>query len=354
MLRALKETPGCPKGRRWWALYVVGAVVTLYAHSLGAFALLAVNLLAFIRRPWRWRLPALLISDLVVLIVFSPWLIGVLPGQVSFVGRGYWIAPPGMAGAVRAVMLPVLTFYEPVPPWLLGLGLFAGALVLVLVALRIGAARSRAGWFLLLCWVPIVSLLLISCWRPLYLERALLPSALFYLIVTGWLLVRARLPRILVVGLIVLLLTVTGGSLWIHYTYAGFPRPPFQAAVAYLRAEVAPGDAVVHTNKMTFFPMHVYDPDLPGVFLADAPGSSQDTLSYPTQKMLGIYAIPTMAQAVGDARRVWLIYFPREMGEVRAPCGGYPDLPGLSSRFVRVDERGFGDLMVALYRREDR
>lgn len=354
LLRALEETPGRAKCRRWWALYVVGAVVTLYAHSLGAFVLLAFHLLSVVRRPWRRRLPALLLADLAALAVFSPWLIGVLPGQVDFVGRGYWIASPGMAEVVRAAMLPVLTFYEPVPPWLLVPGLFASALVLALVTLRVGVVRSRAGWFLLLCWVPIVSLLLVSCWRPLYLERALLPSALFYLVAMGWLLVRGRLPRILLVGLIVLLLTVTCGSLGVHYAYAGFPRPPFQATVAYLRAQVEPGDAVVHTNKLTFFPMHVYDPDLPGVFLADASGSPQDTLSYPTQEMLGIYATPTLAQAVGDARRVWLVYFPREVDEVRALGGEVPDLPGLSGRFVRVDERGFGDLMVALYRREDR
>jgi hypothetical protein len=251
-------------------------------------------------------------------------------------------------------MLPVLTFYEPVPSWLLGPALFAGILLLAFVALRILRDRSRAGWFLFLCCVPIGSLLLISCWRPLYLERALLPSALFYLVVIGWLLARGKLPDVLWLALLALMLAVTAGALAVHYTYASFPRPPYQAAVAALRTRVEPGDAVVHTTKLTYFPMHAYDPGLPGVFLADAPGSPQDTLSYPTQELLGIYATPTIAQAVGGARQVWLIYFPREVEEVEALGVEHPVLLWLSDRFVRVDEQRFNDLVVALYRREAR
>ncbi|NIV34850.1 MAG: hypothetical protein GWN58_36950, partial [Anaerolineae bacterium] len=79
--------------------------------------------------------------------------------------------------------------------WLLGLGLFVSLGLLVLLVLRVWRARSRAGWFLLLCWVPIIALMLVSRWRPVYLERALLPSALFYLVAVGWLLAREGLPR---------------------------------------------------------------------------------------------------------------------------------------------------------------
>jgi uncharacterized membrane protein len=106
LLRALNE------GKlRWWALYAVGAALTLYAHNLGAFAVLALNLLALARRR-RWRrLPALVLADAVALILFAPWLIGVLPGQLGFIERAYWLRPPGASEAVRALMLPVLTFY---------------------------------------------------------------------------------------------------------------------------------------------------------------------------------------------------------------------------------------------------
>lgn len=343
----------------WWIFYAVSAALTVYAHNLGAFVLLALNLLVVTRRRWWHRLPALALADLGALVLFSPWLIAVLPGQVGFVGRGYWLAPPGADELVRAVMLPVLTFYEEAPFWLLGGGLPTGLLLLALLVLRVWRTRAPVGRFLFLWWVPVGLLWLVSQWRPVYLERALLPSALFCLVAAGWLLARGGLPRPLNLGLATMLLASAVGALWGHYAYAGFPRPPFREAVAYLRARVEPGDAVVHTNKLTYFPVCYYAPDVTGVFLADPAGSPQDTLAYPTQEALGIFATPTIAEAVGTAQRVWLVYFPREMEEMQALGAEHPALAwlegrsaaGSGPRFVEVERGQFGDLVVALYRR---
>ncbi len=343
------ETRNTPLVIVYWSLYIVAAALTLYAHNLGAAALLALHLLVVTRRRWWRRLPALLLADLAALALFSPWLLAVLPGQVSFVERSYWVTPPGPVELARAAMQPVLTFYEPAPTWVLALGLFVGLLLLALLALRAGRSRLRAGWFLLLWATPILVLLLLSLWRPVYLERALLPSALFYLVAVGWLLVRGGLPRPLRWGLSALLAVTVAGSLLTHYTYARFPRPPFDEAAATLRERVGPGDAVVHTNKLTYFPMHFYAPDLPAAFLADPPGSPQDTLAYPTQEALGLFASATISEAVGAAERVWLVYFPQEIAE----WGGvHPALTWLEGRFVLVDQQPFNDLVVALYRRE--
>jgi len=233
----------------------------------------------------------------------------------------------------------------------LALAFFTGLLLLAWLALRLWRTRSRGGWFFLLCWGPILLLFLVSRWRPVYLERALLPSALFYLVAVGWLLVRGGLPRPLRLGLIVLLAVTTAGSLGVHYTYASFPRPPFQAAAAYLQARVEPADAVVHTNKLTYFPMYVYVPGESGVFLADPPGSPQDTLAYPTQEALGIFAASTVTEAVGAAQQVWLVYFPREVEEMRGMGAEHPALHWLEGRFDKAGQERFNDLVVALYRR---
>ena len=334
---------------RWWAFYAGAAALTLYAHNLGAFVLVALNLLVLLRREWRRHLLALAVADLIALGLFGPWLLGVLPGQLGFLRRGYWLARPGAQELVRALMFPTFTFYEPAPPWLLGLGLLTGLLILALLGLRVWRMHSRAGWFLLLCWGPVLSLFLVSQQRPIYLDRALLPAALFYLVAVGWLLARGKLPRLLQLGLAGLLAAGVAGSLWIHYTYAGFPRPPFREAVGYLRDRVEPADAVVHTNKLTYFPMHAYDPELPGVFLADPPGSPQDTLARPTQEALDIIASSSMTDAVGDAERVWLVYFPREMAEVQALGAEHPALAWLGARFVPVVEERIEDLVIATY-----
>lgn len=309
----------------WWTLYAGAAALTLYAHNLGAFVLLSLHLLAVARRRWWRRLPALILADLVVLALFGPWLVGVLPGQMEFVGRGYWLAPPGAEAIVRAIMVPVLTFYELPPAWLLIVGLFTSVLLLVVLVLRVWRCRSRAGWFLLLCWVPILSLMLVSCWQPVYLERALLPSALFYLCAAGWLLVQGKLPQYLDLGLIVLLAVTIVGSLAAHYTYARFPRPSFDRMNALIRSRMAPGDVVVHDNKLTFFPSRYYDPFLPQTFCPDLPGMGSDTLALPTQEALGLFPTP-IDQAVADGGKgVWYVAFDRTWEEYRVL--GYADAP---------------------------
>jgi 4-amino-4-deoxy-L-arabinose transferase-like glycosyltransferase len=338
---------------RWWAFYAVAAALTLYAHNLGAFVLLALNLLVLLRREWRRHILSLAVANLVALGLFGPWMLGVLPGQLGFVGRGYWLVPPGAQELVRALLFPIFTFYEPAPLWLLGLGLLTGVLTLALLGLRIFRTRSRAGWFVLLCWVPVLSLFLVSQLRPIYLERALLPAALFYLVAVAWLLARGKLPRPMQLGLVGLLAAGVAGSLAVHFTYAGFPRPPFPKAVGYLRDRAAPGDAVVHTNKLTFFPMHAYAPELPGVYLADPPGSPQDTLARPTQEALGLIASSTITDAVGGAGRVWLVYFPREMQEARAQGAEHLALAWLEARAVPAAEERIEDLVIATYQMEE-
>lgn len=346
LLRAL-ERPRL----RWWALYIGAGALTLYTHNLGAFTLLGMNLLTLTRPRWRRRLPALTLADLVLLALYGPWLIAVLPGQIGFVGKGYWLTPPGAAEALRAPMLPILTYYEPPPSWLLGPGLFLGLLLLVLLTMRILRRPSRAGQFLFLGWTPPLALLLLSLWRPLYLERALLPSALFYVVAIGWFLVRGGLPRALQWALAALLAVTTLGSLVGHYTYVGFPRPPFQEAVAYLQRHLSPADAVVHTSKLTYLPMHYYAPDLPGEFLV----SPQDTLTAPTQEALGIVAAPTITEAVGTADQVQLVYFARELKEVEIlgdEHATYSRLIWLDQHFEEVKSQRFVDLVITLYRRE--
>ncbi|MBN1955649.1 MAG: glycosyltransferase family 39 protein [Anaerolineae bacterium] len=328
MLRALESRGEGEKARpsfKWWALYAAAAALTLYAHNLGAFVLIALHLLVLTQRRWRRRLLELAAADLGALLLFAPWLIGVLPGQLGFVQRGYWLAPPGAGEAVRALMLPLLTFYEPAPSWLLALGLFTGLLLLVLLITRAARARSRAGWFLWLCWAPLLLLMLVSLWRPLYLERALLPAALFYLLAIGWLLARGGLPRPLRVALVALLLLATSASLVNHYTYARFPRPPFEQMDDWLQQRLSPGEVVLHDNKLTFFPAYLYDPTLPHAFCPDLAGSSSDTLARPTQEALGLFATPISQTVTPTVGGVWYVAFDRTWVEYRAL--GYDDGP---------------------------
>jgi hypothetical protein len=326
----------------------------MYTHSLGAFTLLALNLLALILPSGRRHLLHLVLANLAAVVLYSPWLVSAIPTQLTFVGQSYWIDPPGADAVFRALMLPVFTFYEPPPIWLLGLELFTAMLLLVFLILQLQRQGTRARWFLLLGVAPIIGMMAISLWKPVYLERALLPAALFYLIALGWLLTKANVPDIVTRGLTVLLLVTTAASLWSHYTYVGFPRPPFPKAVAYLEDREMPGDAVIHPDKSTFLPVHYYAPDLSDAYLADPPGSAHDTLSPSVQEALGITATSTITKAVGAADRVWLVYFPHEMEAMRSLTPGCSAYCWIERRFVEVGRETFGGLVVAAYERTNR
>jgi 4-amino-4-deoxy-L-arabinose transferase-like glycosyltransferase len=313
LLRALER-----QRFRWWAAYTVAAAVTLYAHNLGSFFLLGLHGLVLLRSCGGSRLRALAVADGGVLLLFAPWLIGVLPGQLGFVRRGYWLARPGAQEAVRALMLPFLSFYEPPPRWLLAPALFAALALLVLLILQTWRTRSRAGWFLLLGWAPVLSLWAASLWRPLYLERALLPAALCYLIAIAWLLSSRTQPKALRIVLVGLSIGTMAGTLVHHYTYRRFPRPPFDVLVAFLHRNVRAEEIVIHDNKLTFFPAHYYAPQLPQAFAPDPRGSGSDTLALPTQAALGLYATPVSETLTTDVSGVWYVAFEQTWAEYRA------------------------------------
>jgi len=333
----------------WWVLYAVGAALTLYAHNLGALVLLALNLLAVARRRWWCRLPALALADLAVLALFGPWLVGVLPGQFGFVRRAYWLQRPGAGDLINTLIAFHLGL--PLPDCLLPLALALAMAWLVLLVYRVARIHSRAIWFLWLAWGPVALMFTVSQVQPVYLLRALLPAGLLYLVAWSWLLAQGSLPRPLLVSLLVLTLVVTVMALGHHYTYARFPCPPFDQAATYLREHVQEGDGVVHSNKLTFFPMHYYAPYLPGSFVADPPGSGSDTLALPTQEALGLFPTPDVATATAGRERVWFVIFDRAVEEYR---GCHPHLEWLGDHYGLHTLERFNDLQVRLYVRGHR
>jgi 4-amino-4-deoxy-L-arabinose transferase-like glycosyltransferase len=353
-------------GWYWWLAFGVCGALTLYAHNLG-FACL-VGLDAWVVWLWlrhgeeRWRhaLP-LLLSHLLILALFAPWLL-VVPGQFGKIAQAYWVQQPGLAELVQTLLVFHFAYdNQALPGWLAAPALFFGLLVVVLVALQVGRAQQtsrltsevQAPYALLLSLslVPVLIVFGISQLRPVYVIRALLPAALAYYVLLAAGFVRGTLPRPVKWGVAVPAALIVGASLWNHYAYAQFPRPPFDNAAAFLRAHAEPGDVIVHSNKLTFFPTHYYDRTLPQSFIADAPGSPSDTLAYPTQVALGLFATPDLAIATRGHDRVWFVLLRRAVDEYRAAGqADHPQRIWLEQHFHLVSVTAFNDLDVYEYR----
>ncbi len=363
----------------WFAFGIFGAL-TLYAHNLGIMFLAGLDL--WVLWTWfrpggeRWRsLRPLLLSHLLIIVLFSPWL-AVVPSQFGKIQQAYWVQRPGIVELIQTILIFHFAYdNQAMPDWLLPIGLFLSLLILAIVTFelirQLRAASSQLpdsasyaspqgthglllptaySLVIFLVVVPILLTFLASQIQPVYIVRALLPSALLYYVLVAAVLVAGPVPRPVKLGLLLPSALIATASLLNHYSYTQFPRPRFDEAAAYLRVHSQPTDAIIHSNKLTFFPTHYYDRSLSQAFIADEPGSPSDTLAYPTQQALGLFATSDIATATLGYDRIWFIVFRRAIKEYRE--GGYPDHPQrawLESVYERVTHISFNDLDLYLY-----
>jgi uncharacterized membrane protein len=351
----------CWKGDGYgnWLGFILAATLSLYTHNLAFLVILALDLFVLLTRRWRLVKP-LIVSHLAFGLLFSPWLT-VIFSQFGKIRQAYWVPPPGLKELVQTLILFHFDLLPPMPLGLVSIILFLSLLILVLTLYRVVRVRgrdqrSREGIYLLslLAFAPVVVAFLLSQFKSIYIIRGLLPAAAVYYILVAKILAEAQLParlpkRVawLLLSPVVVLLAI---SLAYHYTYAWFPRPPFDEAVTYLRENHQSGDAIVHDNKLTFFPCHYYDRELPQAFMADPPGSGSDTLALPTQEALGLLAGQTMEDATAGSQRVWFVIFQRAFAEYEGL--GHPQPPHkawLEERYRLVETVTFNDLNIYLY-----
>ncbi|MBI5080113.1 MAG: glycosyltransferase family 39 protein, partial [Chloroflexi bacterium] len=308
---------------RYWILLSISAAFSMYMQNLAAFFLLAFGL-STLPRPKTFFKVAL--AGAGAFVFWLPWFVNVT-SQFAKLQQAYWVTRPNfttllqtlliyhageefVATAKAGVVLPLFTgiillvmlvfrlVVESRPPHLTGLAEFN--------ALRNITRPVRCIWLASLAFGTPLLLFLASLYQPVYIQRALLPASLMYLIAISWLLAESQMPNVIrfALGGIVGVTFVAG--LWAHYTFASFPRPSFQSAVSYLKQNLAQGDVIVHSNKLTYLPMYYYNRILPQKFIADPSGSGSDTLALPTQQVLGLYAVTDLHIAISGAKRIWL------------------------------------------------
>lgn len=345
--------------RRGWFAFVLAGAAALYSHNLAVVFFAALGLWALVdagvTRSARMLISTVL-GGLAMTLLWLPWLVNV-PSQFGKIDQAYWVPAPTLATLVQTLLVFAFDFDNASPPApLLPVLLFGALLIVVLAALELARrmrrmdARSRAavGFAAAMGIVPIAVLFAISQWHSVYIIRGLMPAFLCCVVLTGWTL--AGMPRRAgqLTGAALAALAVI--CLPAYYSYSQFPRSPFQAADRALAARAQPGDVIVHDNKLSFFPMYYYDSALDQSFIADPPGAASDTLAYPTQQALGLYASP-LDTAVQAKSRVWFVIFQEAIDQ--ADEQGHPNanLTWLQDRFGRVTLDRFNDLDVYLFER---
>ncbi len=346
----------------YWLGFSVLAGIGMYVQQLAAFYLLALGLLPFLARD-RGRIVRTGLAALLALVMYLPWM-WYLPDQMGKL-RQYWVQKPNVLHLWLALRTFISVNLDFSPSWWLPTFFMAAVLTIFLLyrgyavlrdPRRAEADRQPVRWALWLAFMPMLFMWIASyVVQPVFLPRALLPSAVIFYIALAWLFTRADVP-----GPIVGVLALAWGgvivfSLVTHYTWDTFPNPPFDRAAHYLDREVQAGDVVVHGNKITALPMVYYDRDLPQRYVRDIPGSGSDTLALPTQQALGLWADDCAAVAANGAPRVWYVTFKKledEMVDLVEDDPGnaqYDSLRWLQVHYTQSMIKSFNDLNVYLF-----
>jgi mannosyltransferase len=351
---------------RWWIAFGVLCGLAMYAQQLSAFYLVALGLVPFMTRQ-RETIIRACVGIGVSLIVYAPWLVNI-PSQLNKVGSYYWIPQPDISRffvTIRTFLAGWLEF--PSAMTLITLAL-ANILVIFLIIQvifylrRPRRAKSEHNLLLFVLWLfvtPVVLMWLFSQWRPVYLDRGLIPSALMLYMALAWLFTRGGLPRPVTAVLDAAGIVLVVIGLYIHYTWATFPNSPFREADAYIRANWQDTDVVVHQDKISALPMIYYDRELTQRYVADEAGASDDTLALPTQEMLGLLADACIQQAAQGAPRVWYITLERAEQESESlfqETGTSTlnnELTWLNTHYTLSSEQHLNDLNVYLFTATD-
>ncbi|WP_075073870.1 glycosyltransferase family 39 protein [Longilinea arvoryzae] len=338
-----KASPG------WWTGAVLFGVAAMYTHNLAIFGLIVPNVFLLFKRDWR-RQKQLILAQAGIGLLALPWL-WLIPGQIAKVQQAFWTLRPGLVEIVQAVLMWFINL--PLSGVWMTVGAIFSLQIFVLVLFELWRGRKSAGhssFLLFWAFVPPLLLFVLSyILRPVFVPRGFIVSAMAFYGLAGTLAARRGVIGKWIGGMIVLAAAMT---LPFFYSFAEFPRSPFKAASLDLEQRLAPGEVIVHDNKLSFFPSHYFTPAIPQHFLADEPGSSNDTYAPASQQAMQIFPDADLETAVGDARVVYYVVFDKAINEYwTAGEEDHPSLIWLRERFRETDVRTYNDLQVIRYER---
>lgn len=334
--------------RNWLALIMTGAL-NMYTHNLAFLTLVVPNFFAIVSKDLR-LLKRLILAQAAILVMFTPWLL-LVPQQLAKIQRAFWTPRPGLVEIIQTLM--AFTFNQPLPPWLFPVALYATVAIFSLVAYEC-ARELKHGWkpsivFLLLLILipPAIMFCLSYVMRPIYVPRGVIVSSIACYILGASLLSKIRRP-VLVVGIMTPVVALSLATLSFQYYYDEFPRSPFKETMAYLRQNKLGDDAIIHDNKLSYFPSHYYDRELEQDFITDVPGSPNDTLAPDTMEAMGIYPT-TLQRATANRERLWFVVFQRALDEAEEADIRDTNKAWLDSRYRLTSTQKFKDLYIYLY-----
>ena len=337
-------------GWRLWAGFVLSGVISLYTHNLAIFFLPVADLYLLMRKRW-YLLGKVVLAQAGMVLLFSPWIF-LVPGQVQKIQTAFWTERPGLLEVVQGAVNFIGSLY---PTGMLLLVVSAASLILLVFFLflffRKADISSDQKFFFgaLVLTTPILLFAVSYLMRPIFVPRGFITSMLFFY-ASGGMVVAAIRPKL---ARYLLGLTVAGVALLSlpdQYLFDRFPRSPFNKAIGETDSRMTEEAVILHDNKLSFFPAYVYHPEIRQVFLADAPGSTNDTYALQTQQAIDLFPEPSVDEAVDGYQEVYFVVFERTLEDYRSlGVETHPVLDWLEAHYDLADLRNYEDLLIYHY-----
>lgn len=333
-----------------WIGLILTGTLSIYAQTLAVFGLILPDIYLLLKTEWK-KLRDLVISQVITMILALPWLM-MIPGQITKIQTAFYTPRPEFLEVLQALLQ--YSMFLPVTGAVLVIASLLTVQSMVIVALETWKMRKTPGVGLLVTvWLGLPILLFIVSYgmRPIFVPRGFIFSMLAYAVLAGWIIAKRWKtfvgPFLLIASLSATLLTLPS-----LYTFSAFPRSPIQAATQYLTEQSVSSDLILHDNKLSFFPSHFYNPALEQSFLADEPGSHNDTYALASQEAIGLYPSMNVADLTVNKNRVWFVVFQKAIQEYKdMGTKVHPVIANLEQTYQLIDQREFGDLIVMRFER---
>lgn len=327
-----------------WLPVLIFGMAAMYTHNLAVFVLCVPDIFLILKREWR-AVKNLIMVQLGIALMTIPWLL-MIPGQVEKIQRAFWTPLPGLVEIFQAVI--VMTANLPLEGIWLVVCAIVSLQILVLMMFEVARNKRLSHTYLLLSFFfPPVALFIVSyIMRPVFVPRGFITSAFIYLGIAGGIvgMTQTKAVKWLIAGGFVAAAVM---ALPYQMAFEQFPRSPFAQAMGAISQNLEPGELIIHENKLSFFPSYYYAPELDQVFIADEPGSPNDTYAPASQKAIGLIPENSLKDAVREKASIYFVVFQKtiseylEMGELE-----HPSLTWLRHQFVNEKLAQFGDVNI--------
>jgi hypothetical protein len=338
-----------------WVAFIVFSTATLYSHNTAVLFLLAINIFVLglmlyqrlkksgaqpaFQAPsfWNW-----VKAQIAILVLWSPWIVTFIK-QASAVYQRFWIPAPTWVD-IKQVLKSFLNASGPISA-----NMARGIWILFSLVLCLGLLhyRKRISQFLFLVVlfaVPFLGELIVSVWRPIFLDRTLIWTTvpLILVLAAGVAQLKNRFLMILVLGSLV---TINFFSVSDYFRF--YQKEDWNTAAREVAGFAEKGDLVLFNSNFVEIPFDYYFKPYADYYdlQVEERGIPSDLIeSAFLEPTMTTNDIPGLTSLLSGHNRVWLIY---SHDSYTDPKGLVPQT--LASRMKLIQNNDFYGGQVQLY-----